>query len=136
MTLLQGLINTLVLIVARLLANVVSGAVEERSRPFVRFLAFQVLQIALSILGSLVVCYFSRWREFRADAGGARLAGREHMLRGLRSLQAAYDRQPRAEEQQQAIAALKISGRGSFLSLFATHPPLEDRIRRLETMAI
>lgn len=136
MTLLQGLINTLVLVISRLIANVLASQVEERSRYWVRFAAFMVLQILLSILGSLVVAYFSRRREFRADAGGARLAGRDRMLAGLKSLRHVYG-QP-VEDEQQAVATLKISGRSSssFLALFSTHPPLEERIRQLETMAL
>ncbi|HMN69239.1 MAG TPA: protease HtpX [Bdellovibrionales bacterium] len=135
MTLVQGVINTLVLIIARLLANVVAGQVEERSRPWVQFAVFMVLQIVLSILGSIVVCYFSRAREFRADAGGARLAGRDRMLSGLKSLRHVYGH---VDDEHQSIASLKISGHSkrSIMALFMTHPPLEDRIRRLETLAL
>jgi heat shock protein HtpX len=136
MTLLQGLINTLVLIVARLIANVVAGSVEERSRPIVQMLAFYALQIVLSILGSIVVCYFSRRREFRADEGGARLAGRERMLSGLNSLKGIYGHV--IDDRDQAVQTLMISGRPakSFVALFSTHPPLEERIRRLESMPL
>ena len=135
MTLLQGLINTLVLIVARLIANVVAGAVDERARPVVSFIAFMVLQVALSILGSMVVCYFSRKREFRADAGGARLAGRDRMLSGLKSLRNVYGQ---VDDDQQSMATLKISGhsKSDFMALFSTHPPIEQRIRRLESLTL
>jgi heat shock protein HtpX len=134
MTLLQGVINTLVLIVARLIASVVSNQVEERSRYMVQMLTFYVLQIVLSLFGSLIVCYFSRHREYRADAGGARLAGRDHMLAGLKSLRHVYGE---VDKDHPQMATLKISGApGGFLALFATHPPLEDRIRRLESMAV
>jgi heat shock protein HtpX len=132
MTLLQGLINTMVLIAARIIASVVASNVEERSRSGVRILTFYLLQFVLSLLGSMVVCYFSRWREFRADAGGARLAGRERMLHGLKSLRQVYGV---VDDNQQALATLKISGHStkSLAALFATHPPLEERIRRLES---
>lgn len=133
MTLIQGVINTMVLIAARVISSVVASNVEERSRPVVEMITFYLLQIVLSLLGSMVVCYFSRRREFRADAGGARLAGREHMLAGLKSLRQMYGQ---VDNSQQAVATLKISGHTGFFALFATHPPLEDRIRRLETMAI
>jgi heat shock protein HtpX len=135
MTLLQGLINTMVLIIARVLASVVASNVEERSRGAVRFIVFMLLQVVLSLLGSMVVCYFSRRREYRADAGGARVAGRERMLNGLKSLRDVYGH---VDDTQQALATLKISGHSAtaFARLFATHPPLEDRIRRLETMTI
>lgn len=135
MTLLQGLINTLVLIVARLVSNVLASQVEERSRPTVQMLLFYLLQFVLSLLGSIVVCYFSRLREYRADAGGARLAGRERMLAGLKSLRQVYGH---VDDSQQAVATLKISGHygSSLMALFSTHPPLEDRIRRLESQAL
>lgn len=135
MTLIQGVINTMVLIIARILSSLAAGQVEERSRPMVQYLLFQVLQIPLSLLGSLLVCYFSRLREFRADAGGARLAGRDRMIRGLKSLREVYGH---VDDEQQSLATLKISGHpaSSFLALFATHPPLEERIRRLETLPL
>jgi heat shock protein HtpX len=131
MTLLQGLMNTLVLIFARLIANLISSQMEERSRGVAQFIIFQVLQIALSLLGAIVVNYFSRQREFRADAGGARYAGRERMLKGLRQLRSEYGH---VDDEQQALATLKISGH--FGKLFSTHPPLEERIKRLETLAL
>ncbi len=131
MTLLQGLINTLVLIVARLISTVIASQVEERSRPGVQLMLFYILQFALSLLGSIVVCYFSRAREYRADAGGARLAGRDRMLAGLKALRNVYGH---VDDEHQSLATLKISGHyASRLSaLFSTHPPLELRIRRLE----
>jgi len=140
MTLIQGVINTMVLIAARILASVIVSNMDERSRPFLRMFIYYLLQVVLSLFGSMVVCYFSRAREFRADAGGARLAGRERMLSGLKRLRALHDREP-AEVQQsvpQSMASLQIAGRtNSFLAiLFATHPPLEERIQRLETMPL
>jgi heat shock protein HtpX len=101
----------------------------------IQMLLFHLLQIPLSLLGSLLVCYFSRLREFRADAGGARFAGRERMLKGLKSLRQVYGH---VDDEHQSLATLKISGHpaSSFLALFATHPPLEERIHRLETMPL
>lgn len=135
MTLLQGVINTMVLIFARILSSVAASQFEERSRPMIQMLLFHLLQIPLSLLGSLLVCYFSRLREFRADAGGARFAGRERMLKGLKSLRQVYGH---VDDEHQSLATLKISGHpaSSFLALFATHPPLEERIHRLETMPL
>jgi heat shock protein HtpX len=133
MTLIQGVINTMVLIAARILAGVIASQFEERSRYTVQWITFNLLQIILSLFGSIVVCYFSRHREFRADAGGARLAGRERMLAGLKSLRQVYGQ---VDDSQQSVATLKISGHTGLFALFATHPPLEDRIRRLETMAL
>lgn len=133
MTLLQGLINTMVLIAARVIASLIASRFDERSRGGVRYLTYIVLQLVLSFFGSMVVCYFSRWREFRADAGGARVAGRDRMLSGLKSLRQVYGD---VDDNQQALSTLKISGHSTrtLAALFATHPPLEERIRRLENL--
>jgi heat shock protein HtpX len=82
----------------------------------------------------IVVNWFSRWREFRADAGGARLAGRDHMISALKTLKSIHEAGADiAGDQQPAFQALKISGRtGGFAALFASHPPIEERIARLE----
>ncbi len=134
MTLLQGLINTMVLVVARMIAMAVSNSVEERSRFIVSHIVFIAAQIVLSLLGSIVVCYFSRLREYRADAGGARLTSRGQMLSGLTALRSLYGQ---VDNQTEQYATMKINGRPSrFLGLFATHPPIEDRIRRLETLPL
>ena len=138
MTLIQGVINAFVLFLSRILAFVVSQALRSRDEHGgggLHFLLVMLFQIILSILGSLVVCWFSRWREFRADAGGARLAGRENMIDALRALRRLHDPELAAAEAKhaQAFQSLKISGqRSGFLALFATHPPLEKRIARLE----
>jgi len=138
MTLIQGVINAFVLFLSRILAFIVSQALrsrDDRGGGWLQFLLVIVFQIILSILGAIVVCWFSRWREFRADAGGARLAGRENMINALRALRRLYDPDLAAAEAKraQAFQSLKISGkRGGFFALFATHPPLEKRIARLE----
>ena len=138
MTLIQGVINSFVLFLSRVLAFVVSQALrsrDDRGGGWLHFLLVIVFQIVFSILGSIVVCWFSRWREFRADAGGARLAGRENMINALRALGRLYNPDLAAAEAKhaQAFQSLKISGkRSGFLSLFATHPPIEQRIARLE----
>ncbi|HOX59223.1 MAG TPA: protease HtpX [Candidatus Paceibacterota bacterium] len=139
MTLIQGVINAFVMFLSRVLAFVISQALRSRDDrgggSWLQFLLVMVFQIVFSILGSLVVCWFSRWREFRADAGGARLAGRDSMINALRALKRLHDPALAAAEAQrsQAFQALKISGRrGGFMALLATHPPLEQRIARLE----
>jgi heat shock protein HtpX len=143
MTLVQGVINAFVLFLAQLLALAVSQAMRSRDDRdsggggLMQYLMFQVFQVVFSILGSLVVCWFSRLREFRADAGGARLAGRGNMIDALRALGRLHDPEIAAAEAQrsQAFQSLKISGsRGGMLALFATHPPLEERIARLEQL--
>jgi heat shock protein HtpX len=141
MTLIQGVINSFVLFLSRVLAYVVSQAMRSRDDRDsgggwgMQYLLSIVFQIVLSILGAIVVCWFSRWREFRADAGGARLAGRENMINALRALRRLHDPEVAAAEAQhsQAFQSLKISNPASgFLALFATHPPIEQRIARLE----
>jgi heat shock protein HtpX len=92
-----------------------------------------VLQIGLSILGMIVVAWFSRQREFRADAGGARLAGRQKMIGALEALKQTTEL---VDTEQRSLATLKIAGApGGFLSLFATHPPLDVRIEALKRAA-
>jgi heat shock protein HtpX len=140
MTLIQGVINSFVLFLSRVLAFVISQAMRSRDDRssgggWLQFVLVMVFQIVFSILGSLVVCWFSRWREFRADAGGARLAGRESMIDALRALRRLHDPEVAAAEasRAQAFQSLKISGQSKgLLALFATHPPLEQRIARLE----
>jgi heat shock protein HtpX len=140
MTLIQGVINSFVLFLSRVLAFIVSQALRSRDDRdsgggMLQYLLSIVFQIVLSILGSLVVFWFSRWREFRADAGGARLAGRQNMINALRALQRLHDPEVVQAEAQQhpAFQSLKISGpTGGFARLFASHPPLEERIARLE----
>ena len=140
MTLIQGIINAFVMFLARVLAFIVGQALRSRDDRdtgggWMEFLLIQVFQILFSILGFIVVCWFSRWREFRADAGGARLAGRANMIGALQALQRLHDPEAEAAAAQQSSAfqALKISGRaGGLALLFATHPPLEERIARLE----
>ncbi len=138
MTLIQGVINSFVLFLSRVLAFVVSQALrskDDRGGGGLQYLLVIVFQIVLSILGLIVVSWFSRWREFRADAGGARLAGRQSMIDALRALQRLHNPQIAAAEAEhhQAFRSLKISGpRSGFLMLFASHPPLEERIARLE----
>jgi heat shock protein HtpX len=140
MTLIQGVINSFVLFLSRILAFVVSQALRSRDDRDgggggMQYLLAVVFQIVLSILGSLVVFWFSRWREFRADAGGARLAGRQNMINALRALQRLQEPEVAQAEAQQhpAFQSLKISGpTGGIARLFASHPPLEERIARLE----
>jgi heat shock protein HtpX len=142
MTLLQGVINAFVLFLSRVLAFAVSQAMRSRDDResfgggWMQFLLIMVFQVIFGILGMIVVASFSRWREFRADAGGAHLAGRENMIGALRALQRLYNPEAATIAAQQApsFRALKISGApgGGLAALFADHPPIEERITRLE----
>lgn len=128
MTLLQGIVNTFVVFLARIVAFVASRFVKEELAPIVHFFAIIVFQIVFSILGSIVVFAYSRHREYYADRGGADLAGKDKMRHALESLRA-YTNRIRSEDQT-AVATLKINGKQKS-SLFSTHPKLDERIRRL-----
>jgi heat shock protein HtpX len=131
MTLLQGIINAFVLFASRLIAAVIFRGDKEDSY-MKRMLVTMGLQLALGLLGSMVVAAFSRWREYRADSGGARLAGRDNMITALEQLRRTVEL-PAVTEAPEGLAAFKISGKASrFTRLFSTHPPLEERIARLE----
>jgi heat shock protein HtpX len=133
MTLIQGVVNAFVMFIARIIAYAISLNVREESRYMVQMFTTLALEIVLSILGMIVVSYFSRIREFRADRGGAMLAGKNKMIDALSGLQRTLGLI--APEANGSVATLKISGKpGGFLSLLATHPPLEERIRRLQAM--
>jgi heat shock protein HtpX len=128
MTLLQGVVNTFVVFLARIAAWIASRFVREDMAPIVHFIAVLIFQILFSILGSLVVFAYSRHREFHADNGGADLAGKDKMVHALRSLKGYTQR---INDEQSSVATLKISGKRG-LALFSTHPDLDERIRRLE----
>ncbi len=138
MTLLQGVINAFVMFLARVLAYVLSGLGRNRSSGqgsgYMSYIMLVYLfQFVFMILGSLLVAAYSRFREFRADRGGAALAGRESMISALQTLRALQKIQdPKTEAS--ALNAFKISHPSTrgLLSLFATHPPLEERIARLQ----
>ena len=144
MTLIQGIINAFVMFLARVLAFAISQAMRDRNSEgrssgggfMMQYLLTMVLEIFFAVLGSMVVAAFSRWREFRADAGSARIAGRDKMISALESLKRVYASSIEAAGQQPAaVQALKISGKqGGALALFASHPSLEERIARLEAM--
>ncbi|HCC46519.1 MAG TPA: protease HtpX [Elusimicrobia bacterium] len=129
MTLVQGVINALVMFLARVIAFFLAnrGRDGESSAPsyFVIFL----LEMVLSFFGMIAVAAFSRYREYRADAGGAELAGRQKMISALEALQ----RSSRLVDLtgKESLATLKISNKPKF-ALFSTHPPLEERIARLK----
>jgi len=129
MTLIQGVVNAFVMFLARVIAFFISQSVREENRRWVNFAVVLVLEIVLSLLGMMVVAFFSRTREFRADAGSARLAGRDKMIAALERLQRTYEP---LDTGGRSLATLKISGKsGGFLALLATHPPLAARLDAL-----
>ena len=132
MGLLQGVVNTFVIFLSRVIGHVVDRVVFKTERGYgpAYFIISIVSQIFLSILASMIVMWFSRRREFRADAGGASLAGRGKMISALQALQRAHEPQDLPGE----FAAFGISGglKAGLGRLFMSHPPLEERIAALQ----
>src|SRR5438552_4456353 len=141
MTLIQGVINAFVMFLARVLAFVVSQAMRSRDDDrggsyFLQYMFIHLFEFVFSLLGFIVVCWFSRQREFRADAGGARYTSREQMIGALEALRRVHEGSQHSVAQADSFQTLKISGqRGGVLNLFSSHPPLEERIARLQTAA-
>jgi heat shock protein HtpX len=141
MALIQGVVNAIAMFFSWVLAIALSqGSSRDDNRGgnyFMQWMLADMFQFVFGLLGFIVVAWFSRWREFRADAGGARYAGRDHMISALKTLELVHAQGADAIGQPHpAFQALKISGKTSAVaSLFATHPPLEERIERLEHMA-
>ena len=133
LALIQGVVNTFVIFLARVVGQVVDRLVfkTERGQGPAFFVTYIVAELVLGVLASIIVMWFSRQREFRADAGGARLAGRGKMIAALEKLKLAQE-QPHLPEK---MAAFGISG-GQGLGirrLFMTHPPLHERIAALRS---
>ena len=141
MTLIQGVVNAFALFLSRIIAYAISMFLSSRSDDegagypgtMLYFFLTMIFDIIFTLLGSIVVAAFSRWREYRADTGGAKLAGKNNMIAALRRLQQATG-EVKEDERAPSLAALKISHKG-VLALFSTHPPLEARIERLERLS-
>jgi len=131
MTLLQGVMNAFVMFAARIIAHLMTRTSDGRqgNGGGMYFLIVIVLQIVFGILGSLITSWFSRQREFRADRGGASLAGRDRMIGALRRLAANREL---VDTRNESLATMKINGAGRWGLFFSTHPPLETRIAALE----
>ncbi len=136
LALIQGVLNTFVILIARLVANLISAFLsrdDEEGEGGLSWLSYMAVTIALElvlgILASIIVMWFSRQREFRADAGGANLAGRHKMIAALRRLQQLHEPSQLPDQ----MAAFGINGKqGGLAKLFMSHPPLEARIAALE----
>jgi heat shock protein HtpX len=134
LTLIQGVVNTFVFVASRLIGSIVDKVVfrNERGNGPAFWITTIVAELVLAFLATMIVMWFSRQREFRADAGGARLAGRPSMISALRSLGLVH-----SDSLPDKMAAFGISGRrGEGLRrLFMSHPPIEERIAALEAAA-
>jgi heat shock protein HtpX len=131
MALMQGVVNTFVYFFATVIGHFVDRVVFKTERGYgpAYYIVQMVAQMALGILATMLVMWFSRYREFRADAGGAKLAGREKMIGALHALQRDHD----AQDLPGQLAAFGINGNSMSLGrLFMSHPPLEERIAALQ----
>jgi heat shock protein HtpX len=133
LALIQGVVNTFVIVLSRVIGHAVDRVVfkTERGHGPAFFITTIVAQLLLGILASIVVFWFSRQREFRADAGGARLAGAGNMVAALERLKAGAEPLP----DQMAAFGISGGGRSGFMRLFMTHPSLDDRIAALRASA-
>lgn len=132
LALIQGVVNTFVYFFASIIGHVVDRVVFKNQRGYgpAYFITQIVAQILLSILATAIVMWFSRWREFRADAGGANLAGRNKMINALRALQRAH--QPHDLPGEFTAFGINSGYGGGIKKLFMSHPPLEERIAALQ----
>jgi len=134
LALVQGVVNTFVIFLSRVIGHVVDRVVfkVERGHGPAFWITALVAQLVLGVLASIIVMWFSRQREFRADAGGARLTSPGRMAAALERLKSAYE-QPHLPDQ---LAAFGVSGRigHGFARLFMSHPPLDERIAALRSM--
>ena len=131
LTLIQGVVNTFVIFLSRIIGNLVDRVLfrSEDGRGPAYFLSVIASQIVLGILASMIVMAFSRWREFRADRGGARLAGIPNMIAALEALRRAHEPLPSQQFAAFGITSGPVS-RG-IQRLFMSHPPLDERIAAL-----
>ena len=140
MALVQGVVNAFVMFLSRIIAFAISQAMrgndddrDSAPNPWVNMLIVMALDIILGFLAMPIIAWFSRYREFRADKGGADLAGREKMIAALESLKRAYPMLAESKsEAEPNFRSMQISSKGSFMALFSTHPPLDVRIAALK----
>ncbi len=139
MTLLQGVVNTFVLFLSYVLAQAISmntrKGKDEGGNLAVFYITRMVLEILFMIVGSMIVASFSRYREYRADLGGATLSSKENMIRALKRLEVPSKKIEKSDIPE-AVEALMCNGRISVIELFSTHPPIQKRIKALEESKI
>jgi len=144
LTLVSGVVNSFVLFISFIVTNIVMSALRgkdnERGGGFldymVRQIVFSTVQVAVGLLASMAILFpFSRWREYRADAGGAKLVGKRKMISALEALQDNFRLPKPPADASPAFATMKIGSLNRNV-LFSTHPSLEDRIARLREMPL
>jgi heat shock protein HtpX len=134
LALIQGIVNTFVLLLARVVGNIIDRVVfrSEDGRGIASFVTFYVLQIVFGILATPIVMWFSRWREFRADRGGAQLAGTPNMIAALDELKQVHE--PLPAQQFAAFGIADGAVASGLRRLFMSHPPLDERIAALRSL--
>ncbi|MCU4136907.1 protease HtpX [Buchnera aphidicola (Sitobion avenae)] len=135
MTLVQGVVNTFVIFISRILSQIISGILSnnrnenntDEKNPFIYFLISTFLELTFGVLASIITMWFSRHREFYADASSAKMVGREKMISALNRLKKSHEPQ-----ESDSMIAFCINGKSdSLFKLFASHPSLENRIQAL-----
>lgn len=142
MALLQGVINAFVIFAARVIGGIIDSALRsnnseesESSGPGLAYYAIVfVLEMVFSVLASLILMWFSRHREFRADEGASKYMGKEKMIAALKRLQSMTERTEHYDDGR--LVTMKIASKTSFMELFSSHPPLEKRIANLESKVV
>jgi len=134
LTLIQGVVNTFVLLLARVVGNIIDRAVfrSDDGRGIASYVTFYALQIAFGLLATPIVMWFSRWREFRADRGGAQIAGTGNMIAALEELKRVHE--PLPARQFAAFGIADGSVASGLRRLFMSHPPLDERIAALRQL--
>ena len=129
LTLIQGVVNTFVIFLSRIIGYIVDRMVfkNERGEGIGFMVTSLIAQLVLGVFASMIVMWFSRYREFHADAGGAKLAGKHKMIAALERLKQNHEEAALPK----SVAAFGISGGSAFSKLFMTHPPLDERIEAL-----
>lgn len=134
MTLMQGVVNTFVIFISRLVAGAISGVNNndeegEGGSYMTYFIVSSIMEVLFGFLASILTMWYSRHREFKADAGSAHLVGKQKMIAALERLKMSHE-EPHLEG---SMMAFGINGKKSLSELFMTHPPLEKRIEALRT---
>ena len=136
MALVQGVVNTFVMFAAFIVTQIISNAMKSDDDKggglgwFAQMMVRNLLQVVFGILAMPVVAYFSRWREYRADAGSAELGGKQNMIMALENLK--NNQELMNEVKEEGMAAFQISSKSAIMAIMSTHPPLEDRIAALK----
>tara|TARA_R110002074_G_scaffold228259_2_gene399899 strand:- start:97946 stop:98827 length:882 start_codon:yes stop_codon:yes gene_type:complete len=134
LALIQGVVNTFVIFFSRIIGHTIDRVVfkNERGHGIAYFVSSIVAELVLGVLASIIVMWFSRQREFRADSGSASLVGKDKMIAALRKLQQGSNQNEQLDDR---LSAFAIAGKStSFSSLFMSHPPLQERIEALQRL--